>query len=223
MHAGHFGPHPTGTAGGIQAGVATTHAGKVWLVFNALGAIAFAFSFSFILVSPGLRVGAADRYLWCGSPAPDSGHVCCCVAHMLPCIHASSAGRLHCCSSLECACTARLACAPVKRGSGGAVSAHSSKCRLAASQSNRSYSTLQPVTFLSLATAAQAGLPSAVWVLTELSDWKAAVAYSCACCLQVEIQDTIKPLPGNSEAKQMKKASRFSITATTMFCEALPC
>eukprot|EP00891_Asterochloris_glomerata_P008476 jgi/Astpho2/8476/fgenesh1_pm.00125_%23_3_t len=80
--SGHFGPHPTGTAGGIQAGVDTTHAGKVWLVFNALGAIAFAFSFSFILV---------------------------------------------------------------------------------------------------------------------------------------EIQDTIKPLPGNSEAKQMKKASRFSITATTMF------
>ena len=52
---------------------------------------------------------------------------------------------------------------------------------------------------------------------------KAAVAFSCACCLQVEIQDTIKPLPGQSEAKQMKKASRFSITATTMFCEALPC
>ena len=52
---------------------------------------------------------------------------------------------------------------------------------------------------------------------------KAAVVCSCACCLQVEIQDTIKPLPGQSEAKQMKKASRFSISATTMFCEALPC
>ena len=83
--AGHFGPHPSGTVGGIQAGVDTTHAGKVWLVFNALGAIAFAFSFSFILVSSSQSLCAADCHLWSASGAPGSGssmhvavlHTCC--------------------------------------------------------------------------------------------------------------------------------------------------
>ncbi|KAK9906703.1 hypothetical protein WJX75_006478 [Coccomyxa subellipsoidea] len=40
----------TGTVGGLQIGIDTTAAGKAWGIFQALGNIAFAYSFSFILI-----------------------------------------------------------------------------------------------------------------------------------------------------------------------------
>lgn len=42
--------HPTGTAGGIPVSADFPQYEKVWGVFNALGALAFAYSFSNIMV-----------------------------------------------------------------------------------------------------------------------------------------------------------------------------
>ena len=185
--AGHFGPHPSGTVGGIQAGVDTTHAGKVWLVFNALGAIAFAFSFSFILVSPALCLSC------CGLSPMEwllvlQTLAAACVLQTLAAACVLQTLAAACMPRQQCTAPALpltsqmcwhpssavlVVCSPMKCGRGDVVTALSSKCGPVArlySGCGQCTGPSQPLTFLSLATAAQQSSPPAfpVLLLAEL-------------------------------------------------------